>query len=497
MTNEGNSTPRRTLLDVVLALGLDLSAANGIEYVRLAANDACFSPVAGADFFRVCRDSQRTAHLTRIAGYAIGRGMDQAGATEICQGWNVHNDPPLERAKVAATVASIANTHRRKHDVVDATPETALFDVTAASVSRFIGKEVPQRDWVLEECLPRGKTALLVAPGGTGKSQLVLQLGYAIATGRGTYSPWKPGRAGQVVIIGAEDEEDEVHRRFERLVRADMGSNDAEKTLNLLRSNLFIVPRVGEDNLFTRDDGKEVRQTGMVERVAIAVAPLADLRAIVVDPAARFRGGEENAAEDTTRFVEALETLAKLTGAAVLVVHHVNKSSLLGGDANQSASRGSSALSDGVRMQINLGPPNKEEGEFLGRLGPGKFLVAKITKTNYTAAGEPLYLRRDDEGRLFRVDVDEQKQSLDETQLVLLVEVVHEEAARKHLYSKSSFATAYGGRSQIFHLGQSALKRLIDRAVLEGRLEVVPGKEKLLRRVEPIGKAKIVPRAAT
>jgi RecA-family ATPase len=249
---------------------------------------------------------------------------------------------------------------------------------------------------------------------------------------------------------------------------------------------------VGEDNLFTRDDGKEVRKTGLVERLAKTVESLTDLRAIVADPAARFRGGEENAAEDTTRFVEALESLAKLTGAAVIVVHHVNKSSMLGGDANQSASRGSSALSDGVRLQINLGHPNQDEQALLGRLGPGKFLVVKITKTNYTAVGEPIYLSRDDEGRLFRVDIEEQKQSMDEAQIALIVATVREEATRKRQYSKSSFAAAYGGRENIFRLGQSALKRLIDQAIRDRRLELVPGKQNLLRPVEAIAKAKVV-----
>ena len=282
--------------------------------------------------------------------------------------------------------------------------DTPLFDLAAASVGRFIGKLVPARDWVLENCLPRGKAGLLVAPGGTGKSQLILQLGYAIATGLDKYTPWKPGRAGQVLIICAEDEEDELHRRFDRLVGADLLRQEAEQVLHHLDTNLFVVPRVGMDNLLTRADGNEVKQTGLVERLAMTVAPMDDLRLIVIDPAARFRGGVENAAEDTTRFVEAIETLANRTGAAVLVVHHANKASIQSGDQNQSASRGSSALTDGVRLQINLAFPNQEEQRQLGAKVPGGFLVATITKTNDSTRGEPIYLRRDDQGRLFAVD---------------------------------------------------------------------------------------------
>ena len=190
-----------------------------------------------------------------------------------------------------------------------------------------------------------GKTALLVAPGGTGKSQFVLQLAYDIATGHQRFSPWAPIKAGQVLIIGAEDEEEEYQRRFARLLEAHALACDANDYIAALGENLYIVSRVGEDNLLTRARGKEVSQTGLDERIAKTVGPLSNLRLIVLDPVSRFRGGEENAAEDTTRFVEVAEKLAKQTGAALLLVHHANKNSMQGGEQNQAASRGSSALS--------------------------------------------------------------------------------------------------------------------------------------------------------
>ena len=115
----------------------------------------------------------------------------------------------------------------------------------------------------------------------------------------------------------------------------------------------------------------------------------------------------------------------------------------------------------------------------------------KITKTNYTAVGESIFLQRDDEGRLLRAEIDNQKASLDEEQIELLVTTIREQGSQKRYYSKSSFAAAYGGRSGIFRLGQSALKGLIDRVLLARRLEVVPGKAQVLRFIEPIAKAKI------
>src|SRR5205823_1726323 len=115
----------RNVSDVARALGLVLDDADAPRQRASAANDSNYSPVVGADFFRVCRDTERTAHLTHIAGYAFGRGMDQAGTTEICLGWNAHNDPPLEESKVSATVASLARTHRRNHPAAEV-PDTPL-----------------------------------------------------------------------------------------------------------------------------------------------------------------------------------------------------------------------------------------------------------------------------------------------------------------------------------------------------------------------------------
>ncbi len=489
MQTDSNSRTTHHFADIVRMLELDLPSARRAAPAG-AANEPTYLPVVGADFYAVCRDNERTHHLTRLAGYALGQRMDPRAVTQLCLGWNARNEPPLDEAKVISTVASLSRSHARNHpgEAVDDTP---LFDLGAASVGRFIGKDVPARDWVLNDCLPSGKVGLIVAPGGTGKSQLVLQLGYAIATGREKYTPWKPGRAGQVLLICAEDEEDELHRRFERLARDDFRGAHAEEVIQRLRDNLFIVPRVGQDNLLTRDNGGEVRQTGLVERLAKTVAPLSDLRLIAIDPVARSRGGEENSAEDTTRFVEAVETLAKLTGAAVVIVHHANKASMQGGDQNQSASRGSSALTDGVRLQINLGYPNQDEHKLLAGVDAAKCLVAKITKTNYSARGEPIYLSRDDEGRLAPVDLGVQKKSAEDAVIEGIVETVREELdVRKRRYSKSSFATAYAGPHHQFKMGQSRLKRFIDMALGDGRLQVEPGKDKLLRPRPLIAKAR-------
>jgi RecA-family ATPase len=65
-----------------------------------------------------------------------------------------------------------------------------------------------------------------------------------------------------------------------------------------------------------------------VDRLVLAAQQIPNLKLIVIDPASRFRGGDENASQDVTRFVEAVERVAQATGAAVLIIHHANKGSI-------------------------------------------------------------------------------------------------------------------------------------------------------------------------
>jgi RecA-family ATPase len=253
----------------------------------------------------------------------------------------------------------------------------------------------------------------------------------------------------------------------------DIANPDAGSLLKTLRENLYIVPRVGEDNLMTKERDREVQITPFVDRLIKTVTSINNLRLIVVDPVSRFRGGEENSAEDTTRFVEAVERIAKTKGCAILTVHHTNKGSS-NGEQSQSASRGSSALTDGVRLQINMSiaPGSQDNG--------GQLVELRITKSNYAAVGAPILLRRDGQGRLLPVDADEAKQEMQQLLFGTLKDTLTSALAEGRRYSKSTFKNQYGGVRNRFHMGINALAELIDRAVGAGELQIEPGREKFL-----------------
>ena len=215
---------------------------------------------------------------------------------------------------------------------------------------------------------------------------------------------WAAPEPQKVLCLFAEDEEAELHRRLQAIANemARRSDNPAQ-FFERLRKNLFVKSMVGLDNRMTSNDYcNEVIETDFPGRLLQTIAGSGPFGLIIIDPASRFRGGSENAAEDTTRFVEALERLSAAIGATVLVAHHVNKWSGRDREQLQEAARGSSAFTDGVRWQMNLAAMTPAEAkEFaVPEEERGFYLTATITKNNYAPPQPKVFLRRGEGGVL-------------------------------------------------------------------------------------------------
>ena len=81
------------------------------------------------------------------------------------------------------------------------------------NVADWHGLPVPEREWLIQDWMPAGAVTALYGHGGTGKSFLGLQLGAAVLTG-GEWCGRQVERTGKVLVLAAEDPEDELHRRL-------------------------------------------------------------------------------------------------------------------------------------------------------------------------------------------------------------------------------------------------------------------------------------------
>jgi hypothetical protein len=85
--------------------------------------------------------------------------------------------------------------------------------------------KIPPRRWSIPNLLLRGSVSMLVAPPGSGKSLLTLQVAIAIAPGI-AWGGWTPRERQKVLIIAAEDDVSEMERRLVVAAR-EMGVDQA------------------------------------------------------------------------------------------------------------------------------------------------------------------------------------------------------------------------------------------------------------------------------
>ncbi|MDR8402246.1 helicase RepA family protein [Paraburkholderia sp. USG1] len=260
----------------------------------------------------------------------------------------------------------------------------------------------PHLDYVLPGFLASSVGAL-VGPGAAGKTMLLMQTACDIAAG----APVSGGiltadflaeDGAPVVFLLAEESRAVMHHRLQSAIQnvqsmKEFQNFDACRALvERLNRNLHIYPMGGAGRLVQCGVG-----TANDEMKAMA-ATCEDARLVIIDPLRRFHSGEENDAAHMTVVVEAFERLATTTGAAVILSHHTNRSSALAGAGElASASRGSSALTDGVRWQANLSVVNEQTAARFGISEIERRCLVRldIAKANYTAAAEPTLLRRD------------------------------------------------------------------------------------------------------
>ncbi|SAK66246.1 Regulatory protein RepA [Caballeronia calidae] len=256
----------------------------------------------------------------------------------------------------------------------------------------------PALDHVLPGLLA-GTLGVLVAPGGAGKTMLLTQIGCAIASGQpilgGALNGSKSSPA-RVVLFLAEETAVIMHHRLHgaaQQLQEDMACRSREcrqALLEGLSSQMNIYPLGGHGSLANFAGGsKEYR--ALLELCIGA-------RLVIVDPLRRFHEGDENDSAAMTAIVTTFQRFAHESGAAVLIAHHANRVSMTSGGGEQAyASRGSTALTDGVRWQANLspvsGPLASERGIDKSELR--QFVRLDLPKSNYVRSLDTIVLRKD------------------------------------------------------------------------------------------------------
>ncbi|MBF0440050.1 MAG: AAA family ATPase [Magnetococcales bacterium] len=324
----------------------------------------------------------------------------------------------------------------------------------------------PQRKWIIPEVLPVGRVGGLIGAGGIGKSSLICLLAACIASGEPFFG--RPiENSGPVLILAAEDEYEEIHRRLKKIIKSfPLGRQEQAW------KNIYIHVFTGQNCLLTSTDPatREVFQTEFLDQLIDEASKIPDLRLIVIDPISRFRGGEENSNEHATRFIEALERLSVETGSAVLSCHHANKSSVAAGTGSQNAARGGSALVDGMRFCYNLEFADEKQAKDLGQPKDKGIIAFSNSKNNYSKKFETMYLRHGVNGLEQVTTANAGTQEIDPDTLAKIESIILSHASQEVRFTASKFTATFFGVQKSLGLTKADLDLFVKNAVSTGYL---------------------------
>ncbi len=334
-------------------------------------------------------------------------------------------------------------------------------ELNLVSAKDLISAEPPEREWVFKRLLPKNIAAALIAAGGTGKSFMAIHMAVASASGGMFLDEFISEKPIKVVYISGEDDQNEFNRRLRSAVK-----NFSNSYKDLVKQNLSFIDFSSSFELFTNK--LSYGETTITETPAKLIKLIQDrlgdeVGLIIIDPVSRFRGGEENSAPDTTRFVQTIQLLSEHLSSTVLLVHHVNKNAKTNG-TGQNNSRGSSALVDGVRLVMELNALSDKEISDQFNIAPGskELLSLSVVKSNYGKKIMPFTVEKTDDGSFVPF-----RQERGDYRKIEVLKKIHEKPS-----TKTEFRDKFGGVKKHFALSEKALVSLLDEMEEAGLIKI-------------------------
>ena len=272
------------------------------------------------------------------------------------KGWDVA-DAVAENFNINKFL-SIEDSNRKIINLID----------SSLSASRYAQGKSPPYQYLVEETLPKGVAGVLAATGDTGKGLITLDMGLKLAygtVGKDKVFDSHITENGSVVILTAEDEADEIHRRVESLDRDGYRFRETGHDLKIIP-----FPNYGGTvPIVTVEKGRPTI-TPEWQNICDQIKKIDDLLLVVVDPLSSFIYADVNADPAMGSFVTGyFASLATETNATWLLIHHMAKVDIKNPvttpEHARNLIRGTSAIVDGLRFAMALWTPPEGEIRYI------------------------------------------------------------------------------------------------------------------------------------
>ncbi len=358
--------------------------------------------VRGIDATALLADVTRGDVPTSTNACEYARQLHEANIKE-------HLARSLRAAEIACrngeTPAAILETLRAEIGDLDigATSSTLPMPVDLSCFDQ----PAPKREFVFDGMFARSTVTLVAACGGRSKSWLSWLWIISAATGRALLPSFVPARMMRVVVVAAEDDAAEFHRRFQSVVEVYRLS---EFEIAAFKSNVTLYAGRGFPLVELDEKSKSPKSTAAYRELqAVIVKDEPDL--IVVDPAALFHAVDENSNPHMAAVIDAFAGLTRETPSypALVLLHHTNK--VDGDKVTRHAARGASALHDGVRAMFQLTELSDENMVDWGLADKSLYVKLTAIKSNYSPLmAQPFVFMREAGGCLLEIDVARAKE---------------------------------------------------------------------------------------
>jgi len=241
--------------------------------------------------------------------------------------------------------------------------EATVFDLNNAL-------KLEPREWIYGRHLQRKFIAMLVSPGGVGKTALSLVQAISIATGRDLLGEWV-GEPKRVWVWNLEDPREEMEKRIAAIcLHYGVTSEDLGGRLLLdigRETELCITYEEPKDE--KKDGDKSSKNEPKIarpvceERLSNACVKHR-IDVLIIDPFVASHDKIENDTVQMNKVAAAFSRTAEKANIAVLLVHHMRKTN--GEGVTIDAARGAKSITDATRSAVLLEQMSEDEAENAG-----------------------------------------------------------------------------------------------------------------------------------